>query len=140
MIIGAGVTSAVAAVLAATSGTVWGPIFAVVVTLVMLLRSRTYANGSQAVALLASGIVAGAGVLAGWIALSDPFGRLLWVFGTLIVVGAAALVLGVAFPKHKFSPVLRRSVDVFEAICIAAVVPLALAVMDLYSTLRHLNL
>jgi hypothetical protein len=36
--------------------------------------------------------------------------------------------------------VLRRSVDVFEAICIAAVVPLALAVMDLYSTLRHLNL
>jgi len=140
MIIGAGVTSAIAAVLAATSGTVWGPVFAVVVTLVMLLRSRTYANGSQAVALLASGIVAGAGVLTGWIWLSDPFGRLLWVFGTLIVVGAAALVLGVAFPKQKFSPVLRRSVDIFEAICIAAVVPLALAVMDLYSTLRHLNL
>ncbi|QUQ70672.1 type VII secretion integral membrane protein EccD [Kutzneria sp. CA-103260] len=140
MIIGAGVTTAVAAVLAATSGTVWGPVFAVVVTLVMLLRSRTYANGSQAVALLASGIVAGGGVLAGWIWLSDPFGRLLWVFGTLVVVGAAALVLGVAFPGQKFSPVLRRSVDVFEAICIVAVVPLALAVMDLYSTLRHLNL
>jgi type VII secretion integral membrane protein EccD len=140
MIIGAGVTTAVAAVLAATSGTVWGPIFAVVVTLVMLLRSRTYANGSQAVALLASGIVAGGGVLAGWIALSDPFGRLLWVFGTLVLVGAAALVLGVAFPNRKFSPVLRRSVDVFEAVCIVAVVPLALAVMDLYSTLRHLNL
>jgi len=49
-------------------------------------------------------------------------------------------VLGVAFPGQKFSPVLRRAVDVFEAICIIAVVPLALAVMDLYSTLRHLNL
>ena len=140
MIIGSGVTSAVAAVLAATSGTIWGPIFAVVVTLVMLLRSRTYANGSQAVALLSSGIVAGGGVLAGWIYLSDPLGRVLWVFGALVLAGAAALVLGVAFPKQKFSPVLRRSVDIFEAVCIAAVVPLALAVMDLYNTLRHLNL
>jgi hypothetical protein len=28
---------------------------------------------------------------------------------------------------------------VFEAICIASVLPLALAVMNLYTTLRHLN-
>ncbi|MBA8931506.1 type VII secretion integral membrane protein EccD [Kutzneria viridogrisea] len=139
MIIGSGITAAVASVLAATSGTIWGPVFAVVVTLVMLLRSRTYANGSQAVALLTSGIVSSAGVLIGWLVNSDPVGRLLWVFGTLALLGAAALVLGAVFPKQKFSPVLRRSVDIFEAICIAAVVPLALAVMDLYNTLRHLN-
>jgi hypothetical protein len=61
------------------------------------------------------------------------------VFGALLLVAAAALVLGVIFPGQKFSPPLRRGVDVFEAICIAAVLPLALAVMDLYSTLRHLN-
>jgi type VII secretion integral membrane protein EccD len=140
MIIGSGVTAAIAAVRAASSGTIWGPIFAVVVTLVMLLRSRTYANGSQAVALLASGIVATIGVMAGWLATSDATGRLLFVCGSLALVGAASLVLGVVFPKQKFSPVLRRFVDIFEAVCIAAVVPLALAVMDLYNTLRHLDL
>jgi len=139
MIIGSGVAAAIAAAIASTSGTVWGPIFAVVVTLVMMLRSRTYANGSQALALLVSGIVSGTGVLVGWLVLADPVGRLLWVTGSFILLGAAALALGVLFPKRKFSPVLRRSVDLFEAVCIAAVVPLALAVMDLYSTLRHLG-
>jgi hypothetical protein len=31
-------------------------------------------------------------------------------------------------------------VEIIEAICIASVLPLALGVMDLYTTLRHLNL
>jgi hypothetical protein len=31
-------------------------------------------------------------------------------------------------------------VEILEAICIAVVIPLALGVMDLYTTLRHLNL
>ena len=44
------------------------------------------------------------------------------------------------FPEQRFSPPLRRTVEIIEAICIAAVLPLALAVMDLYSTLRHLDL
>jgi hypothetical protein len=108
------------------------------VTLVLLLRGRAYANGAQAVALLASGMVAGTGVLLGWLVQSSPGERLLYVFGTLVVVGAGALVLGVIFPNQKFSPVLRRTVDVLEAILIAAVLPLALAVMDLYVAMRQL--
>ena len=51
---------------------------------------------------------------------------------------ALALVLGVIFPGQKFSPPLRRTVDIVEAILIAAVVPLALAVMDMYSVFRGL--
>ncbi|MGZ4552124.1 MAG: hypothetical protein ACXVGN_02045 [Mycobacteriaceae bacterium] len=47
-------------------------------------------------------------------------------------------MLGVVFPRRRFSPVLRRSVELFEAVLIAAVLPLALAVMDLYSAMRHL--
>jgi len=45
----------------------------------------------------------------------------------------------VVFPRHRFSPVLRRSVDVTEALLIASVLPIALAVMDLYSTVRYLR-
>jgi ABC-type branched-subunit amino acid transport system permease subunit len=64
----------------------------------------------------------------------------MYVFGTLILVGAGALVVGVIFPNQRFSPPLRRTVEILEAICIAVVLPLALGVMDLYTTLRHLNL
>ncbi|TQM82535.1 type VII secretion integral membrane protein EccD [Saccharothrix saharensis] len=138
MIIGCGGTAALFAVIAAGDGTIWGPLLAIVVTLVLLLRGRAYANGAQAVALLVSGMVAGAGVLLGWLVESSPGDRLLYVFGALVIVGAAALVLGVIFPNQKFSPVLRRTVDVLEAILIAAVLPLALAVMDLYVAMRQL--
>ncbi|PSL54756.1 type VII secretion integral membrane protein EccD [Saccharothrix carnea] len=138
MIIGCGGIAAVFAVIAAGNGTIWGPLLAIVVTLVLLLRGRAYANGAQAVALLASGMVAGTGVLLGWLVQSSAGDRLLYVFGTLVIVGAAALVLGVIFPNQKFSPVLRRTVDILEAILIAAVLPLALAVMDLYVAMRQL--
>lgn len=138
MITGCGTIAALAAIIAAGSGTVFGPIFAVVVTIVLLMRGRAYANGSQAVALLACGMVSGAGVLIGWLVESTGQNRLLFVFGTLVIVGAVALVLGVIFPGQKFSPVLRRTVDVLEAILIAAVLPLAFAVMDLYSVFRQL--
>jgi type VII secretion integral membrane protein EccD len=138
MIIGSGLVAAVSAVIAASDGTVFGPILAVAVTLVLLLRGRAYANGAQAVALLACGMIAGAGVLIGWMVDASPSTRLLFVFGVLLLVGVGALVLGVIFPNQKFSPVLRRTVDVLEAVLIASVLPLALAVMDLYVVMRQL--
>ncbi len=139
MIIGCGLAAAIGAVVAATSPDIWGVILGVVATVVLLLRARTYANGSQAVALLASGMVSAAGILLGWLMTADPFARLLWVFGVLVILGAAALVLGVIFPNQRFSPPLRRTVEIIEAICIASVLPIALGVMDLYSTLRHIS-
>jgi hypothetical protein len=60
--------------------------------------------------------------------------------GALVLIAAGSLVVGVIFPNQRFSPPLRRAVEIFEAICIAVVLPLALAVMDLYSTLRHVEL
>ncbi|GAA4434186.1 type VII secretion integral membrane protein EccD [Actinokineospora soli] len=139
MIIGCGAVTAIGAVIAASAPGAWGITLGIVATLVLLLRARTYANGSQAIALLATGMVAAGGILVGWLMVMPPFERLLWVFGTLVLVGSAALVLGVVFPNQRFSPPLRRSVEIFEAICIAVVLPLSLAVMDLYSVLRHVN-
>ncbi|HET9140861.1 type VII secretion integral membrane protein EccD [Actinophytocola sp.] len=140
MIIGCGVVTAIGAIVTASARDVWAISLAVVATLVLLLRARTYANGSQAIALLATGIFAAAGIMIGWMIGASPQDRLLWVFGSLLLIGAAALVLGVIFPEQRFSPPLRRTVEIIEAICIAVVLPLALAVMDLYSTLRHLDL
>ncbi|GAA3841703.1 type VII secretion integral membrane protein EccD [Saccharothrix violaceirubra] len=138
MIIGCGAVAALFSIIAATDGTMWGPLLAIVVTLVLMLRGRAYANGAQAVALLVSGMLTGTGVLIGWLVESTPDHRLLYVFGSLLVVGAVGLVLGVIVPGQKFSPVLRRTVDVLEAILIAAVLPLALAVLNLYMAMRQL--
>ena len=139
MIIGCGGAAAIAATIAAGSTSAWGILLAAVITGVLLLRGRSYANGSQAIALMATGILSGVGVLAGWLVKSDPFGRNLWVFAALLIIGAGSILLGVVFPGRKFSPVLRRAVDIFEAVLIAAVLPLALAVMNLYGIIRHVH-
>jgi type VII secretion integral membrane protein EccD len=139
LLIGCGGATAVASIITATAPGPFGIITGVVATLVLLLRARSYANGAQAIALLTTGIVAAAGILITWLGSQTPLGRLLWVFGTLVIVGAGSLVVGVVFPNQRFSPPLRRAVEVFEAICIATVLPLALAVMDLYTTLRHVS-
>ncbi|WP_153035977.1 type VII secretion integral membrane protein EccD [Amycolatopsis sp. YIM 10] len=139
LLIGCGATAALAAIITATSPSIFGVIMAVVATLVLLLRGRAYANGSQAVALLATGIASAGGILLGWLWTEDGMGRLIFVAGTLVLVAAGALVVGVIFPGQRFSPPLRRTVEIIEAICIATVLPLALAVMDLYSTLRHID-
>ncbi|QWF79628.1 hypothetical protein HUW46_03037 [Amycolatopsis sp. CA-230715] len=140
LLIGCGVAAALSAIIASSSSSVFGIIMGVVATLVLLLRGRAYANGSQAIALLATGMLAAAGIMVNWLFTQDTFGRLLWVFGSLVLIAAAALVVGVVFPNQRFSPPLRRTVEIIEAVCIATVLPLALAVMDLYSTLRHINL
>lgn len=140
MIVGSGVVTAICAVVLAASGRMDAIILAVVVTLVMLLRSRTYANGTQAIVLLAAGMVSAAGLVVAWILGSDAFELNLWVFSVLVLLATAALIFGVVFPSQRFSPVLRRAVDLSEAVLIVSVLPIALAVMDLYSTIRHLNI
>jgi type VII secretion integral membrane protein EccD len=140
MIIGCGVAAAISAIITAGKGDVWAISMAIASTLVLLLRARTYANGSQAIALLATGMLSAGGIMVGWLFVSSPTDRLLWVFGSLVLIGAAALVLGVIFPEQRFSPPLRRTVEIIEAICIAVLLPLALAVMGLYATLRRVNI
>ncbi len=139
MIIGCGVTSAVAAVVAAMDPQIWGVLEGAAIAVVLMLRGRTYANGSQAVALLSTGILAAAGLLLGWLFEASPSNRLMMVFGVLVVLAIAGLVIGIVFPDQRFSPVMRRTVDIIEMILIASVLPLALAVLNLYSTFRHLH-
>ena len=139
MIIGCGVTAAVSAVLAATGSGYWGILEGGAVAAVLLLRGRTYANGAQAVALLLTGMLTAAGLLVGWLVEATALNRLVLVFGALVVVAAGTLLIGIVFPEQRFSPVLRRSVDVLEAVLIVSVLPLALAVMNLYTNVRHMH-
>ncbi len=140
MIVGCGVTAALGSIIAASAPNIWGPLLAIVVSAVLLLRGRNYANGSQAVALLSSGLLAALGVTVGLLATSPSLVLLAWVFWPLMLLGAASLMFGVVFPNRRFSPVQRRTVDILEAVLIALVLPLALGVMDVYMTIRDLNI
>lgn len=142
MIVGCGGTAALGAIIAATAPNIWGGLMAVVVATVLLLRGRNYANGSQAVALLLNGLLTALGVTVGLLLpmTTSSLDKLTWVFPPLLALGAAAVVFGVVFPNRRFSPVQRRSVDILEAVLIALVLPLALAVMDVYMTIRDLNI
>lgn len=111
---------------------------AVLLTLLLALRSRTYANGVQAVALLVCALFAGAGLVVGWLLVAPPAVAMLAVPAVALAAGAGAFVLGVVVPRRRFSPVARRAVDIAEAVGIAAVLPVALAVMDLYTAMRLL--
>lgn len=139
LLIGCGSATAIAAIITATSPSVYGLLTGLVATLVLLLRARSYANGAQAIALLTTGMVSAAGILISWLISQSPTSRLLLVFGVLVLIAAGALVAGVVVPNRRFSPPLRRSVEIFEAVCIATVLPLALAVMNLYAVVRHVS-
>jgi type VII secretion integral membrane protein EccD len=132
MIIGSGAVAAIGAVVASAGGAL-GIVLATVVAVVLLLRARSYANGSQAIALLSSGMVAIAGLLTRLLATTNNVEVLLVGFGGLLALAILALFLGVGVPRRRFSPVARRSVDVIEAVLIASVLPLALGVLNLYS-------
>jgi len=137
MIVGSGAVAAIGAVLAAAGG-VLGIVLAAVVAAVLLLRARSYANGNQAIALLVSGIVTVGGLLAGLLVTTRQPSVLLAGVAGLLVLATAALFTGVVVPRLRLSPVLRRAVDVVEAVLIASVLPLALGVLDLYRTVRAL--
>jgi len=88
--------------------------------------------------LLVSGIVGVGGLMTGLLATARQPGVLLAGVAGLLILAMVALVTGVVVPRHRFSPVLRRSVDVLEAVLIASVLPLTLGVLDLYHAIRAL--
>jgi type VII secretion integral membrane protein EccD len=143
LVVGCGaVTAGAVAVLALAPVAGWRGVAAWVLagllTALLGLRSRTYANGVQAVALLVCALLAGGALLVGWLLVAPAPVAITAVPAVALAAGALALVLGVVVPRRRFSPVARRAVDITEAIGIAAVLPVALAVMDLYTAMRLL--
>ena len=136
------VLAAAAAVLAAEPGEGWravaGWVLAALLVVLPALRSRSYANALPATILLVGALVGGAAVGVGAVAAAPAGAARVGLAVAAVVVGAFAVLLGSALPERRSSPAARRAVDLLEAVGIAAVIPLALAVCDLYSAVRLL--
>lgn len=110
----------------------------VVLALTVLLRARVFAGVGQRLWLVLSG-VAGLAMLV--ISMSWGEGS---VTGAVLVIGLlwAALIamgLGVWLPSGKPSPFWGRAGDIVELMLIAALFPLALGVLEVYTWVRGLS-
>ncbi|MEW2135898.1 type VII secretion integral membrane protein EccD [Streptomyces sp. NPDC005409] len=142
-----------AAVLGFSDNT-WGRLLALATGLAMLLRARLFRYTSQVVCALTAGLVAVALLVLG-MALHPPTAllealvlehdrsgldlRTIWL--TAAVAAGAALLAGIALviPRKGLSPFWGRLLDLTEAAVLLSLVPLTLAVLDVYSRARALT-
>lgn len=111
-------------------------LFTAVVGLALLLRARTHSEMPRRIALGAGGLVSVAAALAVTVT-SEP-GQAYWA-ALLTTAAATAVALG-WLHGYPVSPVVRRTVEVVEYLCLAAVLPLACWVVGLYGLVRGLSL
>ncbi|MFF3859052.1 type VII secretion integral membrane protein EccD [Streptomyces sp. NPDC002209] len=142
-----------AAVLGFSDNT-WGRLLALATGLAMLLRARLFRYTSQVVCTLVAGLAAIALLILG-LALRPPADlvrelvqyhdhggldlRTIWL--SAAVAAGAALLAGIALviPRKGLSPFWGRLLDLTEAAVLLSLVPLALAVLDVYARARSLT-
>jgi type VII secretion integral membrane protein EccD len=132
----------------------WPQWLALALGLATMLRARLFQYTAQVLCLLVAGIVS-LGLLVLGLALHMPLYiyqhsvmqhdatavdiRTVWL-GAAIAVGAAILVaIGLIVPEKGVSPFWGRLLDLADGLLLASLVPLALAVLDVYATVRGLS-
>ncbi|WP_425576143.1 type VII secretion integral membrane protein EccD [Streptomyces axinellae] len=124
------------------SSSLWGQLLALMTGVAMLLRARLFRYTSQVscslVAGLASLVLLGAG-LAGDFPAEGGSLRTVWL--TAALAGAAAVIIGIglAVPDKGVTPFWGRFVEILETFVLLTLVPLCLAVMNVYSAARSLT-
>ncbi|MEU8764534.1 type VII secretion integral membrane protein EccD [Streptomyces sp. NPDC048659] len=142
-----------AAVLGFT-GNVWGQLLALAAGLAMLLRARLFRYTSQVACVLVAGLAAIALLILG-LSLNPPadlvkdlvlYGdrggldvRTIWL--TAAVAAGAALVtaIGLIIPRKGLSPFWGRLLDLTEGFVLLSLVPLCLAVLDVFMAARSMT-
>ncbi|MGW2845357.1 type VII secretion integral membrane protein EccD [Streptomyces sp. NPDC001274] len=135
------------------SDDVWGQLLALATGIAMLMRSHLFRYTVQVGCVLAAGL--GALVLLGLgLSLHPPVGivrdaaagdgsaldiRTVWLAAA--VAGAAALVtaIGLIVPRKGVTPFWGRFLEIAEAAVLLTLIPLCLAVLDLYRAVRALT-
>ncbi|WP_216894440.1 type VII secretion integral membrane protein EccD [Nocardia alni] len=113
-----------------------GLALAVVASIILALRGRSFADLTQAGSLIAGGAVIFVATAAG-AALGDSRAVLISV-GLLLLFAAAAIVFGIIGPHVEITPVMRRMSELFEYGLIILVVPLVVWIMGLYEAARSI--
>ncbi|WP_336085342.1 type VII secretion integral membrane protein EccD [Nocardia sp. SSK8] len=113
-----------------------GVALAAVTASVLCLRGRSYADLVQAATLITAGALTVLALLTG-LGLGHDAMRFAAV-ALLLVTAGGVIVFGVIGPHVEVTPVTRRMIEIVEYLLIITMIPLALWVMDVYSTARNL--
>jgi ESX secretion system protein EccD len=117
----------------------WPLIFGAVCAALMFLRSRHLSGVVPRWSLLVPAAVAVATIVLRLAFGQDPLDRVLAVLTPLVLFGAALVVLTPVLPGKRMRPYWGRAVDILEHATAVAVVPLLLAVLDVYTWVRGLS-
>lgn len=101
----------------------------------VMLRARTYASGRCRYALLIAGSTCSACTLAVIVLVAPHYAH--WVGAVLVGAGAAVLMRD---DRPEPSPVAVRAIELLEYGALAAVTPLACAVLGVFSLVREMSL
>ncbi|MET4647991.1 type VII secretion integral membrane protein EccD [Streptomyces atratus] len=136
------------------SGNVWGRLLALAAGLAMLLRARLFRYTSQVACVLAAGIGAVALLILG-LSLNPPadlvrelarYGdsgsldiRTVWLSAAVAAGAALLTAIGLIIPRKGLSPFWGRLLDLTESALLLSLVPLCLAVLDVFARARALT-
>jgi ESX secretion system protein EccD len=128
------------AVLTRDTATVWPAVLAAVLTVLMLLRARLFRQRAQVAAPLVGVAVVLVAAMAAVVRNTENDAVLLGVaMPVALALGAVAGAFGVWGGRRPLNPRLSRGLDVLETLLLLAVVPLALAVWDVYTMLLEIR-
>ncbi|WP_394622261.1 type VII secretion integral membrane protein EccD [Lentzea sp. JNUCC 0626] len=137
--LGYGAAQAVLLVVVVRSGGKWELWTAIAVASLLVLRSRHLSGTLPRWSLLAPALVATTGVLIALAAGGDLLHRTLAFTAPMFLAGAGLVVLSGYLPGRRLRPYWGRIVDILEYAAALSVVPLLLAVLDVYSLVRGLS-
>ncbi|MEU8673053.1 type VII secretion integral membrane protein EccD [Streptomyces sp. NPDC048560] len=141
-----------AAVLGFSDG-FWGQLLALATGIAMLMRAHLFRYTAQVGCALAAGF--GALVLLGLgLSLNPPLGmvrdalrgdttaldiRTVWLAAAIACVAALITAIGLIVPRKGVAPFWGRFLEIAEACVLLTLVPLCLAVFDVYTSIRALT-
>ncbi|MCI4040666.1 type VII secretion integral membrane protein EccD [Streptomyces sp. TRM75563] len=136
------------------SDNIWGQILALTAGLAMLLRARLFRYTSQVACVLVAGIGA-IGLLVLGLSLNPPtdllyelvrYGdrgaldiRTIWLSAAVAAGAALLTAIGLVIPRKGLSPFWGRLLDLTESVVLLSLVPLCLAVLDVFVRARALT-
>ncbi|MFC9249288.1 type VII secretion integral membrane protein EccD [Streptomyces sp. NPDC057136] len=136
------------------SDNIWGQILALAAGLAMLLRARLFRYTSQVACVLVAGIGAIALLVLG-LSLNPPtdllydlarYGdrgsldiRTIWLSAAVAAGAALLTAIGLIIPRKGLSPFWGRLLDLTESALLLSLVPLCLAVLDIFSRARAMT-
>ncbi|MFF5894296.1 type VII secretion integral membrane protein EccD [Streptomyces argenteolus] len=136
------------------SDSIWGQVLALTAGLAMLLRARLFRYTSQVACVLVAGIGAVALLVLG-LSLNPPtdllydlvrYGdrgsldiRTIWLSAAVAAGAALLTAIGLVIPRKGLSPFWGRLLDLTESALLLSLVPLCLAVLDVFTRARAMT-